>query len=606
LKIDRIFVSTEWESAFPLASVKALERLPSDHNPLLLNSGDNVSFGKKRFCFEKWWLEKDSFRAIVDKACNTPCPQAKSIDRWQFKVQNLRKMVRGWAANEVAAMNKTKAALMEKFSKLDSLAETRELNVEETYELRAVEKELEHIWALEEIKARQRSRDRDLLEGDRNTAYFQAIANYRSRKKRVECLESPNGLVFDQKGMMGIAVDFYKNLFAKEPEVPVKLGLSFWDEKDKVFAEENSALLAPFSEEEIKNAVFSCYPEGAPGPDGLPFLFFQKFWDLIKKDLVDMFVDFHEENLDLYRLNCALVTLIPKVGDATNMKQFRPISLLNCSFKIFSKILTLRLSAVVQRIVAPTQSAFIKGRYILESVVVAHEIVHSINKSGEKGVVLKLDYEKAYDRVSWNFLFDMLESRNFDAKLINWIRQIVVGGSIGIMLNGEDSSYFKAGKGLRQGDPLSPFLFNLVGDGLTKMLNRANSKGLTKGLLDNFRPGGIISLQYADDTILFSKAEESTLRNLKCVLMWYEQISDMRINFHKSELAPLNLEIDEAHRLAHVFSCPLGSFPINYLGVPLHYDNLSRDDIQPLVDKMLKRWLDGEVDCYLWLLGPCF
>jgi hypothetical protein len=113
-----------------------------------------------------------------------------------------------------------------------------------------------------------------------------------------------------------------------------------------------------------------------------------------------MFVDFHEGNLDLYRLNCALVTLIPKVGDATNMKQFWPISLLNCSFKIFSKILTLRLSDVVQRIVAPSQSAFIKGRYILESVVVAHEIVHSINKSGEKGVVLKLDYEKAYDRVS--------------------------------------------------------------------------------------------------------------------------------------------------------------------------------------------------------------
>jgi hypothetical protein len=147
--------------------------------------------------------------------------------------------------------------------------------------------------------------------------------------------------------MMGIAVDFYKNLFAKEPEVPVKLGLSFWDEKDKVSAEENSALLAPFSEEEIKNAVFSCYPEGAPGPDGLPFLFFQKLWDLIKKDLVDMFVDFHVGNLDLCRLNCALVTLIPKVGDASNMKQLKPISLLNCSFKIFSKILTLRLSDVV-------------------------------------------------------------------------------------------------------------------------------------------------------------------------------------------------------------------------------------------------------------------
>lgn len=98
-----------------------------------------------------------------------------------------------------------------------------------------------------------------------------------------------------------------------------------------------------------------------------------------------MFEDFHKDRLDLYRHNCALVTLIPKVGEATNIKQFRPISLLNCSFKKFSKILTIKLSYVVQRIVAPIQSAFIKGRYILESVVIAHEIVHSAQKSREKG-----------------------------------------------------------------------------------------------------------------------------------------------------------------------------------------------------------------------------
>lgn len=137
------------------------------------------------------------------------------------------------------------------------------------------------------------------------------------------------------------------------------------------------------------------------------------------------------------------------------------------------------------------------------------------------------------------------------------------------MINGEDSSYFKTGKGLRQGDPLSPFLFNLVGDGLSKMLAKATSKGLVRGLLEEFKMGGIVSLQYADDTILFSKAEESVLKNLKCILMWYEQISGMRVNFHKSELVPLNLSQDEAHWMAHIFSCPIGSFPIKYLGVPL-------------------------------------
>lgn len=149
----------------------------------------------------------------------------------------------------------------------------------------------------------------------------------------------PSGLVYDQKGMMQIAVDFYKNLFAKEIDSGVILGDNFWNNEDKVTSEENEMLMAPFSKPEIKSAIFSCYAEGAPGPDGLPFLFYQKLWDLVKKDLVDMFEDFYKGRLDLFRLNCALVTLIPKVGEASNMKQFRPISLLNCSFKIFPRFL---------------------------------------------------------------------------------------------------------------------------------------------------------------------------------------------------------------------------------------------------------------------------
>jgi hypothetical protein len=237
--------------------------------------------------------------------------------------------------------------------------------------------------------------------------------------------------------MMRVALDFYKNLFAKDSDSSLKLDQDFWGEEDKVSSRENELLTTPFSENEIKEAVFCCYVEGGPGPDGLPFLFYQKFWDLIKSDVVDLFNDFHKGALDLKRLNFALVTLIPKVGEATNMKQFRPISLLNCNFKIFSKLLTLKLTAVVQRIVAPTQSAFIKGRYILESVVVAHELVHSVYQSGEPGIVLKLDYEKAYDRVSSSFLFDMLEARGFDPVWINWIKHVVVGGSLGIMVNGE-------------------------------------------------------------------------------------------------------------------------------------------------------------------------
>jgi len=96
--------------------------LPSDHNPLLLTAGENVSFGKKRFRFEKWWLEKESFRGMVEKAWKTPSRLSNCMDRWQFKVRTLRRMVRGWAANEMAALNKNKAKLMNKFSNLENLA----------------------------------------------------------------------------------------------------------------------------------------------------------------------------------------------------------------------------------------------------------------------------------------------------------------------------------------------------------------------------------------------------------------------------------------------------------------------------------------------------
>jgi hypothetical protein len=244
---------------------------------------------------------------------------------------------------------------------------------------------------------------------------------------------------------------------------------------------------------------------------------------------------------------------------------------------------------VSQRLISSNQSAFIKGRYILESVVIAHELVHEGHKNKEPGFILKLDYEKAYDKVSWDFLFEVLESRGFCGTWIRWMRCVVEKGSVGVNLNGEESTYFKPGKGLRKGDPLSPLLFNLIGDVLTRMLFKAERGGLIRGMRPNLRAGGVMSLQYADDTILFSDPDELNLRKLKCCLVWFEKLSGMRINYHKSELVPLNLSEEQVHLAAHIFSCPIGSFPIKYLGVPLHFDNLKREDLQPLVDMIMNK-----------------
>jgi hypothetical protein len=384
-------------------------------------------------------------------------------------------------------------------------------------------------------------------------------------RNKIGSLKGAKGVVQDTRGIMRMASDYYKELLKWEDRGGFSLGENFWDPEDILSDKERNELEKQFSEEEIKFSVFSCYPEGAPGPDGLSFLFYHKFWEVVSKDVVAMFNDMFAHKLDLFRLNFSMLTLIPKIEDVDEMKSFRPISLLNYSFKIFSKVLTVRLERVSQRLVAKEQSAFIRGMYILESVVIAHEIVHSIHKSKDPGVILKLDYEKAYDRVNIDFLLDILETRGFGSRWIGWIRSVVVGGSMSVLVNGEESNTFKTGKGLRQGDPLSPLLFNLVTDVLTKMLAKATGKKLVEGLLGQFREGGILSLQYADDTLI---CEMSAIRNLKGALILFERIPEMRINFHKSELISLNLEDEIIHEIAHQLYCPIGSLPFKYQGCP--------------------------------------
>jgi hypothetical protein len=196
------------------------------------------------------------------------------------------------------------------------------------------------------------------------------------------------------------ATSFYKKLFGEENRNTVRLGETFWEADEKFTDEDNAILEAEFSEAEVKSAVFESYAEGALGPDGFSFLFYQKICPLIKGDLMKLMHAFSRGEINIARLNYIVITLIPKEEGARNLKKFRHISLINCSFKIVAKALNNRLALICDRLLSCNQIAFVKGRFILESVVSAHEIIHDAMRRGDKGVVLKLDYEKAYDRVS--------------------------------------------------------------------------------------------------------------------------------------------------------------------------------------------------------------
>ena len=144
-----------------------------------------------------------------------------------------------------------------------------------------------------------------------------------------------------------------------------------------------------------------------------------------------------------------------------------------------------------------------RGRNILGRVVILHETVHELHRKNLSGVIIKIDFEKSYDKVRWDFLFQTLRLKGFSLKWIEWIRSFISGGSVAINVNDEVGPFFQTKKGLRQGDPLSPILFNIVADMLTLFINRAKEENQLSGVVPHLLDGGLSILQYADDTILF-------------------------------------------------------------------------------------------------------
>ena len=225
--------------------------------------------------------------------------------------------------------------------------------------------------------------------------------------------------------------------------------------------------------------------------------------------------------------------------------------------------------------VGKNQTGFIKGRNILDGIVVLHEVIHELQSSNQKGLILKIDFEKAYDRVRWSFLEQVMEKKAFPAKWIQWVMSTVRGGQVCINVNGERSSYFKTFRGLRQGDPLSPILFNLVADVLGILLDKAVNKGHIRGVLNNLLPGGISHIQYADDTVILIDGTEQSIRNLKLILYYFEWLSGLRINYHKSEVFVFGAHQDEKEKMANMLNCVLGEMPMKYLGIPISDKHLN-------------------------------
>ncbi|WVZ88927.1 hypothetical protein U9M48_035394, partial [Paspalum notatum var. saurae] len=377
---------------------------------------------------------------------------------------------------------------------------------------------------------------------------------------------------------------YYKNLFGHPKTSDVVLDENRIDDIPQVSLQENVLITAPFTSDEVRAAIFQMEHNKAPGPDGFPPEFYQVFWNIIKTDLMALFDEFHKGNLALNRLNFGNIILIPKVGDASKIQQYRPVYLLNVSFKIFTKVATNRIVKVAHKIIRPSQTAFLLGRNIMEGAVVLHETLHELHRKNLNGVIFKIDFEKAYDKVGWDFLQQTMRMKGFSTTWCNWIKSFVQGENVAI----NNDAYFQTRKGLRQGDPLSPILFNIVADMLAIIINRAKVEGKV----------GVIPHLVEDDHDL-EKA-----RNMKALLCMFEKLSGLKINFHKSKIFSFGQAKECENDYSELFGCRSGSFPFRYLGLPMHYRKLGNSDRKHIEERFEKR-LSGWKGKLLSVGGRC-
>lgn len=217
------------------------------------------------------------------------------------------------------------------------------------------------------------------------------------------------------------------------------------------------------------------------GSNSFSMLFFQECWEILKRDLMEVFEEFYERGIISKGMNATFIVLIPKKKDTSYFLDFRPISLVGSLYKIISKVLSIRLRGVMDKVISNLQGAFVKGKQIMDGILIAN--VDGRKKRRESGLVCKVDMEKAYNRVDWDFLQWVIEKKSFGKRWIEWIKGCLDHPHFSIMINGTSKRFCSSSRGIRRGDPLSPFLFTLVADAFSALMVRAENHSIIEGFL---------------------------------------------------------------------------------------------------------------------------
>ena len=389
------------------------------------------------------WIKEDRFKDLIKVWWQSFEFRGTSSYVLMKKLKNLLKT---WNKDVFGRVEENKKSALTKVAAWDAIECERSLSPEELG-TRVIAMEDYKKWSLlEETLWRQKSREIWLKEGDRNTGFFHRMTNSHKRRNTIERIQIGGEWLEGEGEVRTGIMNAYKGLLS-DPGVwrasPEGLDFSRLDDLAASKLEES------FTEEEVHAALLNLKGDKAPGLDGFTAAFWLFSWDFVKLDIMDLFKDFHERGRFGKGLNSTFLVLIPKRKGAEDLKDFRPINLVGSLYKLIAKVLANRLKKVMNGLVNPAQNAFVEGRQILDVSLIANEVIDSMQKRKERGILCKLDIEKAYDQINWSFILKVLKKMGFGDKWVGWIEWCISIATFSILVNGSPTSFFGSSRGLR-------------------------------------------------------------------------------------------------------------------------------------------------------------
>ncbi|GJV03364.1 RNA-directed DNA polymerase, eukaryota [Tanacetum coccineum] len=588
-KLDRFLISEGLISIFPSLAAICLDRRLSDHRPILLRES-SVDYGPTPFRVFHSWFTKDGFdNLIADTWNNLSIMETNKISLLRKKFQALKAIIKNWSRDEMLKASAVRHSAQSRISELDKLIDKGLSNNDIINERISLLKDIHDLDKRHSSDLAQKAKIQWAIEGDENSKYFHGIINKKRSQLAIRGVLVDGEWIEDPPKVKNEFLEHFSNRFSMPTGQTINLDSHMFQ---KISIDQNADLESDVSLEEIKKAVWECGTNKSPGPDGFSFEFIRKYWNIIQHDVVNAVKEFFSSSKFPPGSNSSFITLIPKSLDAKMVKDFRPISLIGSFYKIVAKILSNRLCIVMPDLISDVQTAFISKRQILDGPFILNELISWCKYHKIKAMIFKADFEKAFDSVRWDYLDGVLNNFGFGVKWRGWIQACLSSAMGSILVNGSPSSEFKFYKGLKQGDPLSPFLFILVMESLHISFNNILNSGLYKGIrIDESLT--LSHLFYADDAVFIGKWDKANVITIVNMLKCFYLASGLKINIQKSKIMGIGTSQEEVDVAANVIGCNTFSSPFNYLGVKVGSSSSRSnfwDEVIAKLSSRLSKW----------------